>query len=264
LQLFFDQPRQNVASAPTVDLTPYVATTRNILITGTTQIDGFAITNGQTFILKFSGSLRLSNNASLVTPSGAAVQVGPNDSCVIRATADNIVEVITFAKSSSVIPPYYNDHRLSLAPGNPVPGDLNGQVTLYLTAYKGNNISLFNGTAWVVRQFTEISLALAGLAVNRPYDVFCYDNAGTPTLELAAWASTSARTFNLVRQDGVHVKAADTTRKYIGTFYATAANQTNDNARQRHLWNMYNRVRRDGQLNDATASWVYSGWMETS
>jgi hypothetical protein len=44
-----DQPVQAVASAPTVDVTPYAATTRNLRITGTTQIDGWAITNGQVF-----------------------------------------------------------------------------------------------------------------------------------------------------------------------------------------------------------------------
>jgi hypothetical protein len=52
-----DQPVQNVASAPTVDVTPYSATTRNLLITGTTQIDGWAITAGQVF---WSGLQQLS------------------------------------------------------------------------------------------------------------------------------------------------------------------------------------------------------------
>lgn len=253
-----DQPRQNVASAPTVDLTPFAATSRNILITGTTQIDGFAITNGQTFILKFAASLTLSNNASLVTPTGAAIKIAPNDSCIIRATADNVVEVVNFSKQSAISPPYYNDHRLSLATGNPVAGDLTAQSTIYLTAYRGNNISLFNGSAWVVRQFTEINIALAALTVFRPYDVFCYDNAGTPTLEILAWASQTARATGLIRQDGVYVKNGDATRKYIGTFYTTAANQTNDSSRQRHLWNMYNRVRRDMQVTEATANWAYT------
>lgn len=240
-----DQPVQSVASAPTVDVTPYAATTRNLLITGTTQIDGWAITAGEVFLVKFASSLSLSNNINQVTPTGAAIKVGPNDSCWIRATATNVVEVLSYSKSTSVIPPYYNDHRLSLTSNTPVTtGDVVGASTLYLTAYRGNNISLFNGTAWVIRQFTEISLALTGLVASRPYDVFCYDNAGTATIELLAWASGSARTTALIRQDGVYVKSSDATRKYLGTIYTTGTTTTEDSAANRYVWNMYNRLTR--------------------
>lgn len=254
-----DQPVQAVASAPTVDVTPYSATTRNLLITGTTQIDGWAITAGQVFLVKFASSLQLSNNINQVTPTGAAIKVGPNDSCLVRATANNVVEILSFSKSTSVIPPAYNDHRLTLTSGLPVTfADVTGASTLYLSAYRGNNISLFNGTAWIVRQFTEISIVLAGLIANRPYDVFCYDNAGNPTLEFLAWASNTARTTGLIRQDGVLVKNGDATRKYIGSFQTLSATTTSDTKRQRLVWNMYNRVRRNMSVTDATASWNYS------
>jgi hypothetical protein len=253
-----DQPVQDVASAPTVDVTPYAAVTRNLRITGTTQIDGWAITNGQVFLVKFASSLTLSNNINQVTPTGAAIKVGPNDSCLVRATAANTVEILSFSKSTAVVPPLYNDHRLTLSSGNPIPtGDLTA-TTLYYTSYRGNNSSLFNGTAWVVRQFTEISIALAGLTIGRPYDVFVYDNAGTATLELLAWFSTTARATTISRQDGVYVKTSDTTRKYVGTVVPTAANVIEDSARQRLVWNMYNRVQRQLRVAELAASWVYT------
>jgi hypothetical protein len=255
-----DQPVQAVASAPTVDVTPYAATTRNLLITGTTQIDGWAITAGQVFLVKFAASLQLSNNVNQVTPTGAAVKVGPNDSCLVRATANNIVEILSFSKSTAVVPPYYNDHRLTLTSAAPVTtADVIGASTLYLTAYRGNNISLFNGTAWVVRQFAEISIALAGLVVGRAYDVFCYDNAGTPTLELFSWVSSLVRATALVRQDGVLVKSGDATRKYIGTILTTAANTTEDSQANRYVWNMYNRVARSMLKFGNAGSWNLVG-----
>jgi hypothetical protein len=91
-----DQPVQNVASAPTVDVTPYAATTRNLLITGTTQIDGWAITAGQVFLVRFQSTLTLSNNANQVTGTGASIKIAPNDSCIVRATANNIVEILLY------------------------------------------------------------------------------------------------------------------------------------------------------------------------
>lgn len=258
LTTLLDQPVQNVASAPTVDVTGLASTTRNILITGTTQIDGWAITAGEVFLVKFQSSLQLSNNINQVTPTGAAIKVGPNDSCFIRATANNVVEVLGFVKSTAVIPPIYNDHRLSINSLNPVPTADNASSALYYTAYKGTNLSLYNGTAWIVRQFTEISIAIAGLIVPRPHDVFVYDNNGTPTLELLAWNSASARATALGTQDGVLVKSTDHTRRYVGTVAPTSANILTDSARQRLVWNMYNRVRRNLAVKETAASWVYT------
>lgn len=253
-----DQPRVNVASAPTVDLTGLAASTRNIQITGTTQIDGWAITNGQVFVVKFAASLTLSNNANQVTPNGAAIKVGPGDSCLVRATADNVVEILSFVKSTAVVPPYYADHRLTVISGNPVADVAPGTVcsTLYYTAYKGNNISLFNGSSWVIRQFTEISTVFSVAAVGRPYDIFCYDNAGVATLYPLAWTNDTTRASNLLKQDGVWVLQGDTTKRYIGTVYTTAANSIEDSQSNRYVWNMYNRVPRQLYKQGNAASWT--------
>jgi hypothetical protein len=118
-----DQPVQIVASAPTVDVTPYSGTTRNLLITGATQIDGWAITAGQVFLVRFAAALTLSNNISQVTGTGAAVRVSPNDSCIVRATATNTVEILLYTTVG----------------GNVNLGSING------TAVGGFKNRLFNG-----------------------------------------------------------------------------------------------------------------------
>jgi hypothetical protein len=253
-----DQPTQNVASAPTIDVTPYAATTRNLLITGSTQIDGWAITAGQVFVVKFSGSLSLTNNVNQVTGTGGTIKVGPNDSCIVRATANNIVEIILFAKPGATLVRNFHDFRLSLVSGTPVPTVDTNSATLYLAPYSGNKIALFNGSTWIVRESNEVSLAIAGLTITRPYDVFCYDNAGVPALELLIWTSATVRATALTTQDGVLVKSGDATRKYVGTVVPTAAAQLTDSERQRLVWNYYNRVQTHLRRQDPVGSWTYA------
>lgn len=119
-----------------------------------------------------------------------------------------------------------NDFRLTLTSGTAVTtGDVVNASTIYLTPYKGNVISLYNGTNWVSYESNEISLALGTLTNKTPYDVFCYANSSIPTLEFTAWTDETNRATALTTQDGILVKSGATTRRYLGTFY-NAGNQT--------------------------------------
>jgi hypothetical protein len=109
-----------------------------------------------------------------------------------------------------------------------------------------------------VRQSAQFSLALGTLVSGKPYDVFCYDNAGTPTLEFLVWTNDTTRATALVYQDGVLVKSGATTRRYLGTFYTTATTTTEDSEAKRFLWNYYHRARRSLKKHDATATWTYT------
>ena len=149
------------------------------------------------------------------------------------------------------------DFRLTLSSGNPV-ADVSSSSVIYATPYTGNSIALYNGTQWNVRTSNEFSVGLAGLTANRPYDLFCYDNAGVPTLEFTSWTNDTTRTTNLTRQDGVLVKSGNATRRYIGTFYATSSTTTQDDLEKRFLWNYNNRVLRTLRKLEATASWTYT------
>lgn len=153
------------------------------------------------------------------------------------------------------------DFRLSLTTATPVTtSDVTAATTMYCVPYNGNYIDLYDGSStWNRRSSAEFSLALGTLTSSLPYDVFCYDNAGTPTLEFLAWTNDTARATSLVYQNGVLVKSGDTTRRYLGTFYTTATTTTEDSAANRYLWNFYHRVTR--KLKSATAttdSWLYS------
>jgi hypothetical protein len=88
--------------------------------------------------------------------------------------------------------------------------------------------------------------------------VFCYDNAGTPTLEFLVWTNDTTRATALAYQDGVLCKAGALTRRYMGTFYTTSTTETEDSVTKRYLWNYYHRVKRALLKVDATASWNYT------
>jgi hypothetical protein len=132
--------------------------------------------------------------------------------------------------------------RLTLVSGDPAPiADQIGASTIYFTPFEGDIIALYTAGAWELLAFAEISLALASLTSGKNYDVFAYDNAGTLTLVLsAAWSSDSSRTDALALQDGVLVKSADHSRRYLGTIRATGATTTEDSNVKRFVVNMYN------------------------
>lgn len=151
------------------------------------------------------------------------------------------------------------DFRLTLTSGLPVTtADVTGATSVYCTPYKGNQIALYSGSAWVTRTTAEFSLALGTLTAAKPYDVFCYDNAGTPTLEFLAWTNDTTRATALAYQDGVLVKSGAATRRYLGTFYTTATTTTEDSVANRYLWNYYHRAKRPMKRVESTASWNYT------
>ncbi len=113
-----------------------------------------------------------------------------------------------------------NDFRLSLTTAVPVTtSDVINGTTIYCVPYKGNAISLYNGSVWQTYYSNEFSLALGTLTNIIPYDVFCYANAGVPTLEFLAWTNTTTRATALTTLNGILCKTGATTRRYMGSFY---------------------------------------------
>lgn len=159
--------------------------------------------------------------------------------------------------------------RLTTESGTPVStADRTAQSTLYLTPDPAGPIpgmvSLYDGTRWKLYSNAEVSLALSGLTSGKNYDVFLYDNAGTPTLELsAAWTTDTTRADALTTQNNVHVKSGATTRRYLGTIRTTGTTTTEDSGGggttqvggRRFVWNLHNRVPRHLAVIDTTDSW---------
>ena len=149
--------------------------------------------------------------------------------------------------------------RLTTESGVPVStADRTAQSTLYFTPFRGNRVSLYDGSAWQSITFSQVSLALAGLTAARPYDVWLYNNAGTPALELLAWTNDTTRATALALQDGISVKTGDPTRRHVGTIYTSGATTIEDTLRKRYLWNASNRVPRQMLATDPAASWTYT------
>jgi len=86
--------RIDVASAGTIDLTTSAPNTRHINITGTTTINGFTVDAGQCYFVRFNAALTLTNGAGLATNRGANISVAAGDTCIIRSTAADTVEVL--------------------------------------------------------------------------------------------------------------------------------------------------------------------------
>ena len=151
------------------------------------------------------------------------------------------------------------DGRLTLTTAVPVTtADVTAAGTIYFTPYRGNRVALFDGSKWKVYPFTEVSLALTATS-GKPYDVWLYDNAGTLTLETLVWTNDTTRATALVTQNGVLSKTGALTRRYLGTFYASGSNTTEDSYAKRFVWNYYNRVQRPMRNAIETAnSWAYT------
>lgn len=95
---FLNSEIATVAAASTISLTFHAPDTSQIVISGSASITAFLVEEGRAFFVEFSGVNTLVNSASLVTNSGANILTAAGDSCVLRATAANTVEVLMFTK----------------------------------------------------------------------------------------------------------------------------------------------------------------------
>jgi hypothetical protein len=185
----------------------------------------------------------------------------------IRNSADDYSDVRCNVINASNLQSYLASiaqGRLTLTSNTPVlSSNVTGATTIFYTPYTGNQISIWNGTQWEVRTFSELSLSLSGLTADTNYDVFIFDNSGTLTLESIAWsdsgAGTSARATALSWLNGVKVKSTDN-RKYLGSFRTTATTGqtefsfTNTSTPcNLFLFNEYNREKIAAILQDTTS-----------
>jgi hypothetical protein len=155
--------------------------------------------------------------------------------------------------------------RLTLSSTIPVTeSDITGATTLYYLPYLHTKVKVYTGSEWKAMDIggSGISIAISGTSLN-VYDVFVYDNAGTPTLELGgAWTNDSTRSTAIAQVDGVPVRSGATTRTYLGSIWINATNnQCDDSATRRGVFNMYNRVNRYMAIGDNTShSYTTAAW----
>lgn len=169
--------------------------------------------------------------------------------------------------------------RLTLTTGVGVTtSDVSAAGTVYYTPHRGTRLALYDGTRWVGKTFAELSQATtdatkspAACANNSNYDVFAWDDSGTLRATRGpAWSSDTARgtgagTTELEFFEGRWVNKVAITNGpaarrglYVGTVRTDGAAVVNDTLAKRHVWNMYNRVERVMQVQDANGSWNYT------
>lgn len=179
--------------------------------------------------------------------------------------------------------------RLTLTTAVPVlTTSVTAQTTVYFTPYLNNRIALYNGTAFVQYEFSEISQATtdntkspAAVTTNSNYDLFVWNDAGTLRLSRGPlWSSSTARgtgagTTELTRIKGIYVNANAITNgpaanrgTYVGTVRSNGSSQidfrfdsspaSGGTAARLFVWNMYNRVPVYASVHDNTDSWTYN------
>lgn len=93
--------RIDVASAAgAVDLTTNAPSTDDIRITGALAITAFTVITDRVLRVTAGGAFTLTNNASIVTNTGANIVCASGDTFMLRATAANTVEVLGYTTSA--------------------------------------------------------------------------------------------------------------------------------------------------------------------
>ena len=209
--------------------------------------------------------------------------------CTITGTASTALwTAVNAASAQNAIPAPQG--RLTLTSGTPVlTGDVTAATSVFYTAYTGNTVPIYNGSSFALTTFAaDLTLTLtSSQAANTLYDVFVFNNSGTPTLVTGpAWSTstpgsgsrgTGASTTQLSRLNGLWVNTVLMTGRngatsysinasfatYLGTIHIDAtAGQVScytswGQNRKWGVWNAFNRRQTTVLVGDSTASWAY-------
>lgn len=242
LASLLDAPRQNVASATTVNLTGLSAVTRNIAITGNTNITGFQVANGQLFAVTFNGTLTLTNSASLVTNRSANINVLPGDTCFVRAIADNTVEIISYVGGSTLTSAFNYTFRNKVDNGDFVINARGSGVVSTSASYPVDRFT-FNFAAGTVSaqqlastipgfyRMLRVSSGAINTAVANSYWAMSHTIEGFNSQELL-WGTANAKPITIsfwskasvVGTYSVSVQNGGAARAYVATFTHNVAN----------------------------------------
>jgi hypothetical protein len=167
--------------------------------------------------------------------------------------------------------------------------DVSAGTSVYYTPYTGNLIPIYNGTAFVVTSFSELTMAMnSNHVASTLYDFFVISDGGTVRLVTGpAWNTstagsgargTGAGTTEIERVNGLWVnKNAMTARygattvsvalrqgTYVGSMFVDGTNgqvschRTWGQSRKWGIWNAYNRALVILKAGDSTATWTYA------
>lgn len=178
--------------------------------------------------------------------------------------------------------------RLTLSSATPVmTSDVSNSTSIYYTPYLHDRIPIYDGTKFVLTQFTELTNTTtdntknpAAVANDSNYDLFVWNDAGTIRLGRGvAWTSATARgtgagTTELERVNGVWVNkiaitngAAAQRGTYVGTVRSDGSATidclfggiaSGGQPGFIGIWNMYHRTNKSIMVMDSDNSWSYT------
>ena len=203
----------------------------------------------------------------------------------------NGVQVANSIAASSIAPQGYLT-LVNAASGGPIQGsgDVLAATAVYYSPYVGNQIPIYNGTQFVSRVFSELTLNLTSSAhtAGSIYDACVFSNAGNPVLVTGpAWSNSAAGTGSrgtgvgtaqLSRISGIWTNTVQITGTNGTNTYTVPVNQCTyvgsilidsgasgqisnyrswGQSRSVGTWNAYNRAPIVLSAGDGTATWVY-------
>lgn len=207
-----------------------------------------------------------------------------------------IVDKITASAGYSLLPVFESGGRLTLAANTPV---MNAATTntsiIYYVPYKHSYVMTFNGANLVPVLISSPQLSIniaanvantgpAATTANNNYDLFVWNNNGTLTLSLGpAWQSANTRgsntALNRANSSGLltnNLAIVNGPPANQGTYLGTISTNTFGNVDWNvggtavgglpatlNIWNMYNRIKVMGNVQEATSNWNYGSGSPT-
>lgn len=184
--------------------------------------------------------------------------------------------------------------RLTLVQGSPVvKTTVTNRSVIFYAPYKGNLVSIYNGSTVGAYQFTSGSADMAGQSItlgssypaNSIFDVFDTLVNGAPVLCTVAWSSTTSRVITTLQRfngfltnsstaacrttNAATVNMVANQGTYLGSFYTNSTagevdfnfggTSSGGTAASLGLWNYYNRVAMNPLVTDNGSAYSYSG-----
>jgi hypothetical protein len=270
-----------------------VGITGDSSVSGTATIGTVAATTLTATTATVNGVLTCNTTANMVLPNGTTAQrPGSPATAMLRYNSTLVSpEYYTGSAWVQISQPITQPHgRLTPTTGTPVlTTDATAQATIYYTPYTGNLVPIYDGAAFTMQAFSELSMAMGGnYAADSIYDCFVFNDSGTLRLGIGpAWTTstagsgargTGAGTTELQRINGLWTNKVSMTARYanastvtvaancgtyVGSIYTDhTAGQVSchfayGQNRKFGVWNAYNRVPIMLKAGDGTASWTY-------
>jgi len=223
----------NLEVSGTTTLTGAITASSTLNISGNTTLQGSL--NIQGTINDSTGDVTIGDNLDVLGAVSSTSGIDSNET-IAQTSDDTTVPTTAWVNDRSAAVNLMNQGRLSNHPTDYLLTGIDSRTdvsytsnNLYFHRHCGDKIALYNGTQWELHTIPETPTALSLIGEytgnNYPFDIFIYDNSGTLTLEVEEWASATARTSTLIRQNGVIVKSGATTRRYLGVCYLNSNSQ---------------------------------------